>query len=240
MIQKITALLWLLACTLVAQVDLNPYHDKLLSVTKETVTLQNNPNIKVGSTGIVLHSFTPEHKAIIAAVEVIKKEGSKMILKLSPFNLITQKALPDYHIKPKIGDEVILNFLYARAMAIVPDATSYDTITKSYDAFTWVHPDIFAADLSRSYTPAPTKETFQKMCRENKIGLLLFDIAGEGRFVDCQSFKTISSIILPHPDTIQKPFYNRIQDIKGRIFGLIGGKGIKDYDHYYKKLLGIK
>ena len=240
MIQKITTLLLLLSAVLLAQVDLNPYHSKILSVKKDVVTLQNNPNIAVGATGIILHHFTKEHSAIIASVEVIQKDTDTMTLQLLPFQAIAQKALPNYSIKPQKGDEVILNFLYSRAMAIVPDAKTYQTVIKSYDAFTWVHPDIFAASLAKSYTPTPTKEAFQEMCIANNIGLLLFDVEGEGRFVDCRSFKTITTITLPQAETTQTPFYNRIEAIKGRVFGFFGGKGIKDYTHYYKRLLGIE
>jgi hypothetical protein len=240
MIQKITTLLLLFAATLFAQINLNPYHSEIISIDKDIITIKNDPSIALGTTGIILHNFKENHKTIISSVEVIKKEAEMMRLKLLPFKAIAQEALPSYSIAPQVGDEVILNFLYQRAMAIVPDRASYDTVVKSYEAFNWVHPDIFAASLAKSYAPTPTKERFQEMCIAQNIGLLLFDIEGEGHFVDCRSFKTISKISLPQASTIQTPFYNRIEAIKGRIFGLFGGKGVKDYNQYYKKLLGIK
>jgi hypothetical protein len=240
MIQKITTLLVLFTVTLFAQINLNPYHSNILSVDKEIVTIKNDPAIALGATGIILHTFKEHHKTIISSVEVTKRDADRIYLKLRPFNAIAQEALPSYSIAPKVGDEVILNFLYQRAMAIVPDKQSYDMVVKSYDAFNWVHPDIFAASLAKSYTPTPTKEVFQEMCTRQNIGLILFDIEGEGRFVDCRSFKTISKIPLPQSTTTQTPFYNRIETIKSRMFGLFGGKGIKDYNSYYKKLLGIE
>ncbi len=237
MIKNVTTLLILLSVTLLAQINLTPLHTKVKAIQDNMLVVSANSNIQVGSSGVVMHSFDEKHKTVIASVEVAKKEGETLYLKLLPFKYIPQETLPSYQIKPQVGDEVILNFLYNRALAIVPDADTYKTVTKSYDNFEWVHPDIFAAKLSKSYNPTPDKETFQKMCVEQNIGLLLIYSEGKGHFVDCQSFKTIYHIPLPSPSSVKVPFYNRLDPIKGRIFGLFGGKGVKDYDTFYNKLL---
>ncbi len=238
--KNIFTLLILLSVTLLAQSDFSPYKTEILSVEKHTVTVKSRSNISLGATGVIIQSFDKTHKTIIANVEVIKKSSDTLQLKVTPFDAIPQKALPTYDIAPKVGDEVVLNFLYTRAMAIVPDEETYKTVTKSYDSFTWLHPDIFAAKLAKSYNPTPTKETFQEECIAHNVGLLLFSIKGKGHFVDCKSFATLSTISLPVASSVKSPFYSRLAAIKGRIFGLFGGKGVKDYDAFYTKLLKDK
>jgi hypothetical protein len=223
--------------TLFAQTNLAPFHTKVLAIQKDMLIVSSSANVQIGASGIVMHAFDKNHKTAIANVEVVNKEGEKLFLKLLPFTYIPQQTLPSYDIAPKVGDEVILNFLFNRALAIVPDADTYATVTKSYNNFEWVHPDLFAAKLSKSYNPTPDKETFQEMCIEQNIGLLLIYAQEKGNFVDCQSFKTIHTIPLPAAHSVKVPFFNRLDPIKGRIFGLFGGKGVKNYDAFYSKLL---
>lgn len=238
--KNIFTLLALLSVTLFAQTNFSPIKTTILALGKNSVIVKNSTNIAIGATGVIMQSFEEGHKTIIANAEVIKKEGDSLTLKVSRFDAIPQQALPNYDIAPKVGDEVILNFLYTRAMAVVPDAQTYKLITKSYDSLVWIHPDIFATELAKSYNPTPTKETFQKECIAQNVGLLLFAIKGKGHFVDCKSFATLNTIELPVATSEKSPFYSRLEAIKGRIFGLFGGKGIADYDTYYTKLLEDK
>ncbi len=240
LMKNIFTLLTLLSVTLFAQVDFSPYKTDILSLEKDTVSIKGSANIALGATGVIIHSFDESHQTIIANVEVIKREGDTLRLKVSSFNAIPQEALPTYNIAPKIGDSVILNFLYNRAMAIVPDEETYKLVTKSYKTFTWIHPDIFATKLAKSYNPTPTREIFQEECIAQNVGLLLFAIKGKGHFVDCHSFKTINTIPLPEASSVKLPFYSRLAAIKGRIFGLFGGKGVINYDSFYSKLLEDK
>ncbi len=240
MLFKLVTFLVLLSSTLFAQTNFSAIHTKILTVTKNTITVPANQEVALGATGVIMHAFDESHKTIISAVTVIKKDANKLVLSLSPFKGISQQILPSYKIQPKVGDEVILNFLYTRAMAIVPDEATYNLVTKSYNAFDWVHPDIFASQLAAAYTPTPTKETIQTMCREQNIGIVLFAIDTKGYFTDCQSLRVLNSIPLPKAKHQKNPFYSRIEGIKGRLFGMIGGKGITDFDSFYSKLLGEK
>ena len=234
---KTISLLLLLSVTLFAKTNFSPFHTTVSQVHKNSISVASSAAVAIGSTGVIIQSFTADHKTIIASVEVIKKEAGKMILALSPFNAIAQEALPNYSITPKVGDEVILNFLYNKALAIVPNADTYKIVTQSYEDFTWTHPDILAASLSINYTPEPSKETFKEACTQHNIGLLLIAVNGKGHFVDCQSFKILQTIPLPIASSIQTPFYSRLETIKGRVFGLVGGKGIKNYNAFYSALL---
>ncbi len=238
--KNIFTLFTLLSVTLFAQTDFSPYKTDILAVEKDTVIVKDGADIALGATGVIIKSFDESHQTIIANVEVIKQEGDKLLLKVSSFDAIPQEALPTYSIAPKVGDTVILNFLYNRAMAIVPDEETYKLVTKSYDTFSWLHPDIFATKLAKSYNPTPSKETFQEECIAQNVGLLLFAIKDKGYFVDCRSFKTLNTIPLPTAKSVKIPFYSRLDTIKGRIFGLFGGKGVKDYASFYSKLLEDK
>ncbi len=238
--KNIFTLLALLSVTLFAQTNFNPYTTKILAVDKDAVIIKNDADIALGTTGVIVHAFDKTHQTIIGNVEVVKKGADKLRLKVTAFNAIPQETLPTYNIAPKVADTVILNFLYNRAMAIVPDEGTYKLITKNYKTFTWLHPDLFATKLAKSYKPSPTKETFQEECIAQNIGLLLFAIKDKGYFVDCRSFKTLNTIPLPRATSVTLPFYSRIEAIKGRIFGLFGGEGVKNYDSFYSKLLEDK
>ncbi len=240
MLKKILFFILFCQIFLISDTISNHYQTEIKTVNQDVITVQNNRNIALGSTGIVLHQFDAEHQTIIARVQVISKTNDTMKLKLSKYLGVKQDALPNYSITPKVGDKVILNFLYNRALAIVPNLNSYKMVTRSYNNIIWIHPDIFAAQLSIDYTPKPTKKEFQKICSSENIGLLLFHIDQTGYFVDCNSFMVINKIPLPQTGDMQLPFYTRIQNIKSR-FSIFGGaKGITNYNGYYKKLLGIK
>ncbi len=238
MIKKSLMLLLLLSVTLFAQNNFSPLQTKIVALQDDYLLIEDIPDVQIGTTGIVLHSFDATHKTIITTVVVSKKSEGKIFLKPIPFKDIQQEVLPSYDIAPKVGDVVILNFLYTRAMAITPNEKVYHFITKHYPKFEWLHPDIFAANLAASYTPKPTKETFQSLCLEENIGVLLFAIEDKATFVDCKTFAPLKRVDIPKIEQIQTPFYSRIDNIKGRVFGLLGGKGIKDYNSYYHKMLG--
>lgn len=241
---KFFTLFFTLALTAMsANTNFSPYNTVITKVENKTIYIDDNKDFSIGSSGVVLHTFDKTHKTIIAAVEVVGKKDGKAHLKYKSFKRLKQEALPSYNITPKKGDTVILNYLYKRVLAIVPDLKTFDFVTKNHEGFEWIHPDIFAATLAADYNPVPTKDDFIQMCTTNTFALLFFAIEQKGYFIDCNSFKTIYQIDLPKELVSKKPmipFYNRLQEIKGRVFGLMGSKGINNYDGYYKKLLGIK
>jgi hypothetical protein len=238
----IRTLLYILILTLTSlnALSLSPSQTSILKIDKDRAVIANASNLPIGSSGIVIHSFDDRHQAIIAKAILQKKEGDIGFVKLTPYDNLTQEALPTYKIPPKVGDKVIMNYLYNRALPITPNSDSYKTVTQSYSSIEWIHPDLFAARLASSFDPSPDREAFEKECKNDDIGLLFFHIDRRGYFVDCNTFKVVDTIPLPKAKDIQKPFYNRIEKIRGRVFGLFGSKNIKDYDSYYSKLLGLK
>lgn len=241
---KLFTLIFIISLTsLMAQTNFSPFQTSLLKTDGKYLYIKDSPSFSVGSSGVVMHSFDKTHKTIVATVEVVAKKQGQAVLKYRKFKGLQQSALPTYNITPKKGDTIILNYLYKRAMAIVPDAQTLQFVTTKFSDIEWVHPDIFGSKLSVDHTPTPTKEDFTNECSQNSFALLFFAVEGKGYFVDCNSFKILAQTNLPKTSkdiTPQVPFYTRLEEIKGRMFGLMGGDGINDYNKFYKKMLGQK
>ena len=243
MLKNFTLYLMISLTSLMAQTDFSPYHTKILKADGNFLYIKDSQSFSVGSSGIVMHEFDKTHKTIVARVEVVAKKQELAILKYKKFRGLEQSALPAYNITPKVGDAVILNYLYKRATAIVPDAQTLQYVSTKFSEIEWIHPDIFASKLSVDYTPRPTKEDFTNECSHNSYALLFFGIQNKGYFVDCNSFKILAQTDLPQSSSKKNPmvpFYSRLEAIKGRMFGLMGGDEITNYDNYYKKMLGLK
>ncbi len=242
MIKKTLLLTTILLTSLAAYTNFSPYETKVESVNGKYIQINDSTNFKIGSSGILIHNFDDEHSTITANVEVVDKKDGKAILSFKKFDTLEQNALPSYNIPPSIGDKVILNYLYTKSMAIVPDKETLKSVTNKFSQLDWIHPDIFASKLAIDYTPKPSKKDFQEECKANSFSLLFFAIDNSGYFVDCNSFKVLYKVDISNQATQkpQTPFYNRIGDIKGRMFGLMGGNSITNYDDYYKKLLNVR
>ena len=242
MIKKTLLLTTVLFTSLYAYTNFSQYETKVDSINGKYLQINDSTNFKIGSSGILIHDFDTQHSTIVSRVEVIDKKEGKATLSYKKFNDLEQNALPTYNIAPAVGDKVILNYLYTKSMAIVPDSQTLKSVTNKFSQVDWVHPDIFASKLAIDYTPKPEKEDFQQECKNNSFSLLFFAIENSGYFVDCNSFKILYKVEINNQSTEkpQTPFFNRIGDIKGRMFGLMGGKSMNDYNDYYKKLLNVR
>jgi len=238
--QKIFWIISLCLGLLHAQSNFSQTKLKIDSIKGDIATLHASGDFSKGASGIVIKKFDDKHEAIIANAIVISNKNSTITLKLLPYDGLEQDVLPNYDISPKVGDEVILNHLYNRALIIAPNQDSYNQITRDYSNFDWVHPDLFAVKLISSLKAKPTKEQFQDECKDDSIGLIFFIIKNRAYAVDCKSFYPIGySPVTPTKKKLT-PFYSRIKDIRGKLGGLFGGDKIKDFDSYYSKLLGLK
>ncbi|WP_200762657.1 plasminogen-binding N-terminal domain-containing protein [Nitrosophilus alvini] len=196
----------------------------------------------VGSSGIVIHKFDDKHSTIVAHATIIEKKADRDIVKFSVFKALAQEALPVPNLKPEKGDKVILKYLYDRGLIISPNKQTYDAIKKRYKDIEWIHPDLFAAELSKSGTAAPTKEDFQKFCEEYSLGIVYFAVEDIGYTVDCVSFKPVykeKNAILSK-ENFKLPFYSRVEEIQTSWFSFYKTTEIKDYTNYYKNLLETK
>ncbi len=236
--KKILLLLVLIFSSIFAQNNFSPLFTKIKSISGNLALIDGQSDIATGVSGVVIREFDKEHETIIAQATVVKNNQGEITLQLSKFDDLQQDVLPTYKIPPKIGDKVMLNYHYNRAMIIAPSKENYDEIQKNYSNFNWVHPDIFATFLSSKFKADPTRENFQDECREDSIGLLIFAIKDKAYVVDCKTFTPIQSSPITPSKSIKTPFYTRIKEVKGRMMGLFGGSSVKDYNSYYTKLLG--
>jgi len=234
----VLALSFLVLCTFAqAQTLFKEYKTKVLETSDTQVVIADSPEIVIGASGVIKHSFDAKTTTIIARGDVVQKDGTKAVLKLAKFEMLSQGAFPEAGVKPVAGDEVIMNYLYDRALIVVPNANVFRDITKEYSDITWIHPDLVAAYLSKLYRPNPDQTIFRQACYQNTASLIFFGIKDQGYFVDCHNFNTIKTVKISNSGETQLPFYARVKDIETSWFSWSSSK-ISDYDSYYKTLIG--
>ncbi|MDD4505655.1 MAG: plasminogen-binding N-terminal domain-containing protein [Sulfurospirillaceae bacterium] len=213
------------------------YKTKILEANEQSAIIADSPAFVVGSSGIVIHKFDDKTTTIIARVDVVSKNGDKATIRFEKFEMLSQGAFPDTGVKPTVGDEVTINYLYSRSLIITPNRDTYNEITKKYNDMTWVHPDIVAGYLTKIYRPNPDKAIFQQACYQNAASLIFFAIKDNGYFVDCHNFNVIHSAKITDTGEVELPFYSRIKNIDSSWFNWSSGE-IADYNNYYAYILG--
>ena len=212
------------------------YKTTLLEASENSATITDSPEFVIGASGVVIHRFNAKTATIISRVDVVSKANGKAVLRFEKFNMLSQGAFPDTGVKPTAGDDVVINYLYDRAIIIAPNQTTYTAITKQYTDITWVHPDIVAGYLTKLYRPNPDKAIFQEACYQNSASIIFFAIQDKGYFVDCHNFNTIHTIAVTPSSDIELPFYSRIKNIDTSWFSW-SSANIPDYNTYYTALL---
>ncbi len=214
------------------------FKTRLLSVEGSKGKVVDSNLLVKGSSGIVIHKFDNETSTIVARAVVEKKDGVHATLRFEVFDLLEQSSFPLPGIMPVKGDEVVLNYLYDRALIVAPNETVFNEVTKHFDGIEWVHPDIMAAYLSVNYKPNPKKHEFDELCRQNDTGLIFFALDLRGFFVDCQSLEVLKVLKSGKIASYDLPFYNRVGGID-TIFWKWSGAKIKNYNAHYARLLGL-
>ena len=220
-----------------AQSFFKEFKTKVLESNETQLIIADSPEFIVGASGIVSHKFDEKTTSIIARVDVVSKDGKKAVLRVEKFDMLAQGAFPDSGIKPVVGDEVTINYLYDRALIVTPNQSVYTQVTKEFNTITWIHPDIVAAYLAKLYRPNPDKAIFQQACYQNAASIIFFGIENKGFFVDCHNFRILKSIDVKNDGDIQLPFYSRVKNIESSWFNWSSSK-IADYNNYYAYLLG--
>ena len=212
-------------------------HTKIVSINSNEITASYIEGAQVGMFGAIVHSFDATHSTALSWVEVQSIESDTMHLSTSAILALEQSALPSGTWTPEIGDEIILGYNYQRALLIAPSSSIYKKITNYHNERSWIHPDIFATNLSALGHPTPLKEDFSATCRSNNIGIVSFMFDKSIISVDCQSFKILenksTSIV---QEDAQLPFYTRVPNIIANWFGE-GSDEMQAYSPYYIELL---
>jgi len=213
------------------------YKTKVIEANEHSAIIADSPEFVLGASGVIIHRFDAKTASIITRVDVVNKANGKAVLKFEKFNMLAQGAFPDTGVKPAIGDDVIINYLYDRALIIAPNQGVYTDITKKYNEMTWIHPDIIAGYLTKLYRPNPDKAIFQEACYQNSASIIFFAVENKGHFVDCHNFNILQSIDIKNSGEIELPFYTRVKNIESTWFSW-NSSTIADYNNYYAYILG--
>jgi len=222
-----------------AQSFFKEFKTPVLESNEKQIVIADSSEFIVGASGIVTHKFDAKSTTIIARVDVVSKDGNKAILRIEKFEMLSQGAFPDTGVKPVVGDEVTINYLYDRALIVAPNQGVYTEISKKFNTITWIHPDIVGAYLAKLYRPNPDKKIFQQACYQNAASIIFFGINNTGYFVDCHNFNTLQTVAISNSGEIQLPFYSRIKNIDTSWFSWDSSK-IGDYNAYYSNLISKK
>lgn len=232
-------IMMLFFANLYADFNLNPVKTNLIKVDGSYGYVKDSSEISLYSSGIVMHNFA-DSKSIVARASVISKENGLAKLEFKVFDSLEQKALPLPNILPEVNDEVILNFLYNRALIIAPNESIYNEIEQSFSQIYFTHIDIFGAQLIRDSVSSPKRSDFRKFCSNNAVGILIFALDQKAVFVDCQDFNILAENSISKAIKIQTPFYSRVGSYKNKFLGfLTSDQDITNFYGYYKALLGI-
>lgn len=224
------------AFALGASFNMPEFHTTLLDSNGSGGYVNDDPSIVVGSSGIVMRSFGNGLKSIIARVVVDSKDGARARVHFEVYSQLKQKSLPVPNYMPANGDEIVLNYLYDRALIIAPNVEVYEQVLKAFPNISFVHPDLVGAQLSIDYKPNPGQEDFRNACATNIAGVIFIALENEAMFVDCGSFKPLKKFKSGQIAEYHLPFYTRVRDIN-TIFWKIDGEHINNYDKYYRFLL---
>lgn len=219
-----------------AEFNLQSYRTPIISIENGQALIANSSNIQVGSSGIVIHKLNQKDETIIARAVVQSVDGMFATIRFEVFNMLAQKAFPLPILTPQVGDIVMLNYLYDRALIVVPNKEIYENIVSAFPNITFIHPDIVAAYLNINYKPNPTRDDFRHMCFQTASGLIFFAFDENSYFVDCQSFEVLRQFQSGKVSYYQLPFFSRVQEPKFPLFSF-GVSRMKDFDKYYKKLI---
>ena len=197
---------------------------------------------KIGMSGVIIHTFENEQSAIISKATVTSKKSSgEITITLEPYIPIAQRSLPYGQKSAVVGDKLILGYGYHRAMIISNNSENFQKI-KHLKNNEWVHPDLFASELSRTAQGTPTKDSFNMFCQVHTIGLVYFQIDNTLHTVDCNNFNIIDSEnFSSNSQENMKPFYNRIGEVHTSWLGWLnlGSSQITNYTNHYNSLLKI-
>ncbi|NPA63598.1 MAG: hypothetical protein GXO16_01365 [Epsilonproteobacteria bacterium] len=194
-------------------------------------------DLPLGISGIVIHTFNPDLRSIIARAILVAPDR----IRFEVFDALAQESLPRPAIKPRPGDRVILGYLDDRALIIAPNLGTYQVLAQEFEGYDLLHPDLFAAELSKAKHPAPSKEDFKNFCNKFALSTIFLALKDRTLQLDCYSFTPLRSYpIAAKTESLQLPFYSRVKEIESSIFDFFGDNEIKDYFEYYQMLVESK
>ncbi len=196
-------------------------HSSVSAVDGDQITL-SKPLPVNGMSGIVVHDFGKGLQAI-TGILVQTSPGKATVRK---GDLLDHKGLPTPKQVARPGDKVIGGYLYNNVLVLAPNAETYRAITRGGGRF-FIHPDLYAAYLSREGDSAPDASNLAGFAREAQVGLVYIVQKDRAILFDPISSRIVASRSF-HPlgQETRYPFYTRFSGVRG---GFLGGKSEGDY-----------
>lgn len=193
------------------------------------------PGAKAGQSAIVLYRYEGG-EAISRECVVTDADRGELICR--PFEQFDQDSVPKVILPVKPGDRVIAGPLSATALIIAPSAGRYVRVQDRHKNYRFIHPDLFAAQLTKADNPVPKTEAFKTFCDAWMVGTLIFALKDGDWIVDCQSFTALAfHADTPVTEEAAKPFYHRLDPIERGFFSWGTPKTIADFDAHYQSLI---
>lgn len=188
-------------------------YTKIYDVTDKNAKI-NIPHLKVGQSGIVVHTYENSKSVIVSNAHVISSNDTDSLLQLTPFNDLEQEAIPTTTRVASNNDTFILNYLYDASLLIAPTSQSFSVVREKFKKNNFLHADIFATHLKLENEPLPSKETFVKFSKFQNIGTVFFVVNNQVYVIDAKTFSVLHSYpILYSNNDEQLPFYTRVAEI---------------------------
>jgi hypothetical protein len=183
-------------------------HTSISKVSKNRVLL-NKPFPIKGMSGVVIHKYSDELKAITNRIVQTSLAQAELV----EGDIVHHDAIPTINTAVKVGDRVIGGYLYHNVLLLAPDAKSYAKVTSQYNK-NWIHPDIFALFLATEGDTVPTKENLKKFAKNYQVGLIAIIDKGKLRVVDPISGHTLKQKAMGRlPREGRAPFFMRFDKI---------------------------
>ena len=225
---------------LVSSLFANVVKSPILSVDKKnSIATIKIDKIDIGMSGFIVHKLGKTNSTILKniVVESYDEKSKIATLKFYDFKMLQTDALPRGRWQVQKNDTAVLAFGYKRAFLVAPNEDIYYRVTKSAKGIQWVHPDIFATILSINGHPTPLKSDFIQMSQTASVGILFFYLDHKLFTLDANSFAILNiSEAMLLQDTVQLPFYTRVQEIDADWWGE-GSSELDEYEPYYYELM---
>jgi len=238
--KKMFMLFLLIVISIEAKGIFDEYVTEIKASNDQMIIFESVPNIRVGSSGIVMKEINRNSSFIISRFVITKIKDHLATALLNPYTALNNDNFPTIKAKPEKGDMIVVNYLYNRVLPIVPNSKIFADMKLRYKDLRWIHPDILSGELVKSSDQSPAYENFDRTCQNVSANMLFFAIEGDGYFVDCKSFKILKKIPIKNYDEIVLPFYTRIKNLGTGFLNFGNNKKITDYNSYYNDLLKEK
>ena len=178
------------------------------NISGQNITMNRSFPVN-GMSGIVIHNYGNNIKAITSRVVQTSKGQAKMV----DNDVIQHDELPTINTSVARGDKVIGGYLYNNVLVLAPDASTYAKVTSSYNK-QWIHPDLYAIFLSQEGDAGPTKENLSSFAEKYHVGLVYIVKKGSAVLLDPISGKHVGKKGMSgNPAKAQFPFFMRFDKI---------------------------